>query len=82
VITGKEPLLRALENFRPNLPGFFYHPTPSREPLKQAIELINRSERPVIFCVHGVAGSRFMKHHKRIYDISGIASRQNLPVFL
>lgn len=44
----------SLENFRPALPGFFYHPTPAREPLKQAIELINRSERPVIFCGHGV----------------------------
>jgi len=47
----------SLESFRPNLPGFFYHPTPPREPLKRAIELINRSERPVIFCGHGIIAS-------------------------
>ncbi len=43
--------------FRPQLPGFFIHPTPAREPLQQAIELINRSERPVMFCGHGVINS-------------------------
>ncbi|GAB4177693.1 MAG: biosynthetic-type acetolactate synthase large subunit [Geothermobacteraceae bacterium] len=44
-------------HFRPHLPGFFYHPTPAREPVKKAVELINRSERPVIFCGHGVIAS-------------------------
>jgi len=44
-------------NFRPTLPGFFYHPTPAREPLQRAIDLINRSERPVLFCGHGVINS-------------------------
>jgi len=38
------------KSFRPTLPGFFYHPTPEREPLQRAIDLINRSERPVMFC--------------------------------
>ncbi|MGW8193118.1 MAG: biosynthetic-type acetolactate synthase large subunit [Desulforhopalus sp.] len=42
------------KSFRPSLPGFFYHPTPEREPLQRAINLINRSERPVLFCGHGV----------------------------
>ncbi len=42
------------KTFRPNLPGFFYHPTPEREPLRRAIELINHSVRPVLFCGHGV----------------------------
>lgn len=45
------------DTFRPTLPGFYYHPTPAREPLQQAIDLINRSERPVIFCGHGVINS-------------------------
>ncbi len=44
-------------SFRPSLPGFFYHPTPEREPLQKAIYLINRSERPVMFCGHGVITS-------------------------
>ncbi|SEA54366.1 acetolactate synthase, large subunit [Desulfuromusa kysingii] len=43
--------------FRPHLPGYFYSPTPEREPLQRAIELINRSERPVMFCGHGVINS-------------------------
>jgi acetolactate synthase I/II/III large subunit len=46
-----------LKKFKPKLPGFFYHPTPAREPLARAVELINRSERPVIFCGHGVISS-------------------------
>jgi len=45
------------KNFRPKLPGFFYHPSPERNVLHQAIELINRSERPVMFCGHGVISS-------------------------
>jgi acetolactate synthase-1/2/3 large subunit len=46
-----------LKAFKPKLPGFFYHPTPAREPLARAAALINRSERPVIFCGHGVISS-------------------------
>jgi acetolactate synthase-1/2/3 large subunit len=45
------------KNFRPSLPGFYYHPTPEREPLRRAIEMINRSQRPVLFCGHGVINS-------------------------
>lgn len=45
------------KSFRPTLPGFFYHPTPEREPLRRAIEMINRSVRPVLFCGHGVINS-------------------------
>ncbi|MBN1958591.1 MAG: biosynthetic-type acetolactate synthase large subunit [Desulfuromonadales bacterium] len=43
--------------FRPHLPGYFYSPTPEREPVQRAIELINKSERPVMFCGHGVINS-------------------------
>lgn len=45
------------KRYRPSLPGFFYHPTPEREPLQRAIKLINSSERPVMFCGHGVIDS-------------------------
>lgn len=45
------------KKFRPELPGFYYHPSPEREVLHQAIEMINRSERPVMFCGHGVISS-------------------------
>ena len=43
--------------FRPQLPGFYYHPSPERDVLHKAIGLINRSERPVMFCGHGVIAS-------------------------
>ena len=45
------------KTFRPQLPGFYYHPSPEREVLHKAIEMINRSERPVMFCGHGVISS-------------------------
>jgi acetolactate synthase-1/2/3 large subunit len=43
--------------YKPNLPGYFYSPTPERGALRQAIELINKSERPVLLCGHGVITS-------------------------
>ncbi len=45
------------KKFRPKLPGFYYHPSPEREVVHQAIEMMNRSERPVMFCGHGVISS-------------------------
>ncbi|MFO7576266.1 MAG: biosynthetic-type acetolactate synthase large subunit [Pelovirga sp.] len=45
------------DTFRPHLPGYFYTPTPEREPIRRAIDLINKSERPLIFCGHGVINS-------------------------
>lgn len=44
-------------DFKPHLPGYFYTPTPERDPVQKAIELINKSERPVMFCGHGVINS-------------------------
>lgn len=43
--------------YQPKLPGFIVHPAPEREPVHQAMKLINRSERPVMFCGHGVINS-------------------------
>jgi len=40
--------------YTPDLPGFYYSPKPDRGRLHQALELINRSERPIILCGHGV----------------------------
>ena len=54
--TGKKYSFDA-KKFRPKLPGFYYHPSPEREVLHKSIELINRSERPVMFCGHGVISS-------------------------
>jgi len=43
--------------YEPDLPGFFYSPVPDRELLRKAVGLINRSERPIILCGHGVINS-------------------------
>ena len=45
------------KKFRPKLPGFYYHPTPQRDVVHKAVEMLNRSERPVMFCGHGVIAS-------------------------
>lgn len=44
-------------NWQPHLPGYAYSPTPDRPVMQRAVELINKSERPVIFCGHGVIAS-------------------------
>ena len=41
-------------DFRPELPGFYYSPTPEREAFRRAVALVNQSERPIILCGHGV----------------------------
>lgn len=61
-------------NYKPDLPGFFYHPTPEREPVKKAINLINRSERPVMFCGHGVINSNAGK------VLQKFAEKVNIPI--
>ncbi len=60
--------------YRPYLPGFFYHPTPEREPLEKAIQLINQSERPIIFCGHGVINSNAGEVLKKF------AEKVNIPI--
>jgi acetolactate synthase I/II/III large subunit len=43
--------------YEPDLPGFFYSPVPDRSRIRDAVGLINRSERPIILCGHGVITS-------------------------
>lgn len=81
-----------LKNYKPNLPGFKYHPIPDEEDIKNSIELINNSKRPVIFCGHGVkisnAGKELIKFAEMInapiastlHGISAIPSDHKLHV--
>lgn len=71
--TGKKYSFDA-KKFRPKLPGFYYHPSPEREVLHRAIELINRSERPVMFCGHGVISSNAGQM------LQEFAEKTNIPV--
>ena len=43
--------------YEPDLPGFYYSPVPDRNLIRDAVGLINRSERPIILCGHGVVTS-------------------------
>jgi acetolactate synthase-1/2/3 large subunit len=45
------------DTYEPDLPGFFYSPVPDRNRIRDAVGLINRSERPIILCGHGVITS-------------------------
>ena len=45
------------DTYEPDLPGFFYSPVPDRNQIRKAVGLINRSERPIILCGHGVVTS-------------------------
>ncbi|MBW2514547.1 MAG: biosynthetic-type acetolactate synthase large subunit [Deltaproteobacteria bacterium] len=40
--------------YEPKLPGFIYAPTPDSEKIQTAIRMINKSERPIVLCGHGV----------------------------
>ncbi len=58
----------------PQLPGFFYSPSVDMKTLKQAVVLINRSERPIILCGHGVISSNAGP------KLQAFAERANIPV--
>ncbi len=58
------------DSYCPDLPGYIFTPTPERDIVKKAVEMINRSERPVLFCGHGVissnAGSLLQKFAEKV----------------
>ncbi|GBC61897.1 acetolactate synthase, large subunit, biosynthet ic type [Desulfonema ishimotonii] len=62
------------QKYRPELPGFYFHPSPERENIHRAIRLINKSERPVMFCGHGVISSNAGQRLRQF------AEKTNIPV--
>jgi acetolactate synthase I/II/III large subunit len=60
--------------YEPELPGFYYSPFPDREKVKKAVSIINRSERPVILCGHGVISSNAGECLKQF------AEKVNIPI--
>jgi len=60
--------------YEPDLPGFYYSPAPNRDRIRAAVELINRSERPIILCGHGIINSRSSK------KLLEFAERLNIPI--
>ncbi len=64
----------AADTYEPDLPGFYYSPNPDRDKIRKAVSLINKSERPMILCGHGVitgnAGA----------DLQQFAEKTNIPI--
>jgi acetolactate synthase-1/2/3 large subunit len=62
------------ETYSPDLPGFQYSPQPERDRLQKAVGMINRSDKPVILCGHGVITA------KASAALQAFAERANVPV--
>ena len=60
--------------YEPELPGFAYSPTPDRAKVRQAVSMINRSEKPIILCGHGVISSDAGT------DLEAFAARAHIPI--
>ncbi|MBU1172527.1 MAG: biosynthetic-type acetolactate synthase large subunit [Proteobacteria bacterium] len=58
----------------PDIPGFFYSPFPERDAIQKAVALINRSERPIIICGHGVICSNAGKLLRQFIE------KTNIPI--
>ncbi|MGD9363067.1 MAG: biosynthetic-type acetolactate synthase large subunit, partial [Desulfobacterales bacterium] len=56
------------DTYQPDLPGFFYSPVPDRNQIRKAVGLINRSERPIILCGHGVVTSNAGQNLQRFAE--------------
>ena len=60
--------------FDPSLAGVLHSPHPDRDAIRQAVALINRSERPVILCGHGIISANAGDALRRFTE------KTNLPV--
>jgi acetolactate synthase-1/2/3 large subunit len=56
------------DTYQPDLPGFFYSPVPDRNQIRKAVGLINKSERPIILCGHGVVTSNAGQNLQRFAE--------------
>ena len=62
------------KTYEPDLPGFLYSPSPDRDQIRKAVALINKSERQIILCGHGVITSDAGR------SLEKFATRANIPV--
>ena len=58
----------------PQLPGFYHSPSVDREAYKRAVDLVNKSERPIILCGHGVIASNAGAR------LQAVVEKANMPV--
>ena len=71
---GDQGLQLRPQEFPAETAGVFLPPSPGTGVLHQAIEMINRSERPVMFCGHGVISSNAGE------VLQEFAEKTNIPV--
>lgn len=62
------------QTYEPDLPGFRYPSEPDYHLLKKAVAMINKSERPIILCGHGVIASNAGK------KLRSFAEKANIPI--
>jgi acetolactate synthase I/II/III large subunit len=62
------------QTYEPDLPGFRYPSEPDYHLLKKAVAMINKSERPIILCGHGVIASNAGK------KLRTFAEKANIPI--
>ncbi len=60
--------------YEPDLPGFYYSPVPDRQRVRDAVEMINHSERPIILCGHGIINANAGGH------LRAFAEKANIPI--
>ena len=60
--------------YEPDLPGFYYSPAPERDQYRRALALINKSERPIILCGHGVV------NRNAGTDLQRFAEKARIPI--
>jgi acetolactate synthase-1/2/3 large subunit len=56
------------DTYEPELPDHYDSPSPNRRQIARAVELINRSERPIILCGHGVVSSNAGRHLQKFAE--------------
>jgi len=62
------------QTYEPDLPGFYYSPVPDRGLVRKAVGVINRSERPIILCGHGVINSNAGR------NLTTFAEKAHIPI--
>jgi acetolactate synthase-1/2/3 large subunit len=60
--------------YKPDLPGFYYSPVPDRQRIREAVEKINHSDRPIILCGHGIVTANAGE------KLQGFAEKANIPI--
>ena len=61
-------------SFDPSLAGVLHSPHPDRDAIRRAVTLMNRSERPVILCGHGIISANAGELMQRFVE------KANIPV--